>query len=442
MTQLIGILSIITVLLLLVILYWPVLRDRSGDDFYRTGMTREKERSTREEFLHRRIADLDLDRDSGKLSPEEHEELVRPLREELASIQSDARTIAQKKSSGGIIRSSAVFFSLLVAAVTPLSLHAAPVTVEGRILNGTTGQLARVDQLELIKIDNGMQVVETLKEAGPNFRFKQVEQAGAPLLVRATHEGDSFISVIPPQESDGPQQKPIRTDITVYDRGARLEDMTFHSGLQVSKLRNGLNVTLVYAIDNKSKPGRSFDISDLTFPVPSDAKNLRVSVAHQSSGMPVNLEPEIVSGGIRLRRALRPGMSELSIQFNTETHVLKDRVDFTKNLLVNGRGDRPFFRVLIWRPADAIPEIKGGTARELDIPKLGKALQVVYDTDEVTFDFKAGGIWFDNPMDSDENPIFDHPYKSGIGLLFSLTILLLLLSILTGSKFRLTRDER
>lgn len=439
MTQLIGILSVIVILILIAFLFWPVLRDSPGDDFYRTGITKKKERQTRKEFLLRRIADLDLDRDSGKLSAEEHAELIRPLREELDAIVAAARADAGKDDSHDQRFRAPVALLFLFVGMAP-ALRAAPVAVEGRIINGTTGQPARVEQLELLKIEEGMQVVETLKAAGPNFRFAPIEQAGAPLLVRATYAGDSYISVIPPVARPG--QKTLQTDLTVYDRGARIDDIEFHSGLQISRLREGLDVTLVYVINNNSKPGRSFDISDLTFPVPADAKELRVSIAHQSGGMPVTLEPETATGGIRLKRALRPGTSELSIRFLTDTHIFKDRVDFTKDLLVNRGEGRPFFRVLIWRPADAIPAITGGKGKELDIPNLGKAMQIVYDEDEVVYEFNTGGIWFENPMASDENPIFDHPWKSAIGVLLGLTMLLIFLSILTGSNFRLRRIEK
>jgi cytochrome c-type biogenesis protein CcmI len=247
MTQLIGILSVIAILILIAFLFWPVLRNSSGNDFYRTGITKKKERQTREEFLLRRIADLDLDRDSGKLSAEEHAELIRPLREELDAVAGAARADVGKNDSRDQRSGAPVALLFLFAgmALAP-ALHAAPVAIEGRIINGTTGQPARVEQLELLKIQEGMQVVETLKAAGPNFRFTPIEQAGAPLLVRATYAGDSFISVIPPVERPG--QEALQTDLTVYDRGARIDDIEFHSGLQISRLREGLDVTLVYAL--------------------------------------------------------------------------------------------------------------------------------------------------------------------------------------------------
>ncbi|PKL31655.1 MAG: c-type cytochrome biogenesis protein CcmI, partial [Spirochaetae bacterium HGW-Spirochaetae-10] len=240
MTQLIGILSVIAILILIAFLFWPVLRDSSGNDFYRTGITKKKERQTREEFLLRRIADLDLDRDSGKLSAEEHAELIRPLREELDAVAGAARADAESADAGktdGRTRTPVALLFLFagMALATAPALQAAPVAVEGRIINGTTGQPARVEQLELLKIQEGMQVVETLKAAGPNFRFAPIEQAGAPLLVRATYAGDSFISVIPPVERPG--QEALQTDLTVYDRGARIDDIEFHSGLQISRLR-------------------------------------------------------------------------------------------------------------------------------------------------------------------------------------------------------------
>ncbi len=433
MTQLIGFLSIIAILALLMFLFWPVLRDSSGNEFYRTGMTKKKEWQTREEFLRRRISDLDLDRDSGKIGPDEHEQLVRPLREELKAI---AEERAQNSQRGG---PAAILLVLVAMTWMAGPLHAAPLEINVQITNGTTGRPTGVEQIELLRIQEGMQPLQTFSDAGPRVSFEPVEMTQAPLLVRATFQGDSYISVLRPGQQ--PDSQSITTQITVYDRGASLDDIDFNSGLQISRLPDGLDVTLVYAANNRSKPARAFDISGLTFPVPDDVADLNVNITHSTGGMPVPVEPERVPGGIRLNRALRPGMSQLSIRFKTDSHVFTDRVDFIKEQLAKQGKDRPFFRMLIWRPADAVPTITGGTGKEIEIPDMGKALQVVYDEDEVQYHFNRGGVWYENPMATDENPIFDHPWESAIGVLLGLTLLLLVLSILTGSGLRLTRNS-
>ena len=348
-----------------------------------------------------------------------------------------ATTTNQKKSQN----LTAVFLILITGwlLMPAMTIDAAPITVTGSIQNGTTGQPVTIQSIELLKIEQGMQLIESLPNAGPTFRFSPVEQAGATFLVRATYNHDTFISVLRPAQD--PNQNIIATNITVYDSGARLDDIEFHSGLQISRLKQGLDITLVYAINNHSKPGRTFDISGLTFPVPKTATDINVSITHESSGMPVTAVPTSVDDGIQIKRLVRPGTSELSIRFKTESHVFEDRIDFTKDLLVNRDKGREFFRVLIWRPADAQPEITGGQTKVLDIPNLGKAMQVTYQNDKVTYHFNQGGIWYDNPMTSDENPIFDNQIKSTAGIVLTLLLFVLTLSFLAGSGIRISRNK-
>lgn len=325
-------------------------------------------------------------------------------------------------------------------------LYAAPLTIEGRIQNGSTGQFAKADNLELIKIEEGMQVIQTLKNVGPAFKFEPVELTGAPLLIRATHNNETFIAALQPPTSVN--QTKLTREIVVFDDGAKLSDISFHSGLQISRLKDGLDVNIVYAIANHSKPQRTFDLTGLQFPVPKEAKDLKINLTHEDAGMPVNLSPKLSDAGdsVELKRKIRPGTSELSIRFKLDSYVFNDRVDFSKELLVNrsnkkdAKTTNSFFRVLIWRPANAMPKIEGGESKELEIPNLGKAVQVFYNKDTVTYTFDQGDVWFDNPMASDDNPIFDKTYKTVLGVILALFVLFVLLSIIAGSRIRLSRQ--
>lgn len=357
--------------------------------------------------------------------------------------KTDSKSENQSKTKSKTMVTLLLAFASLFAADF---LYAAPITIEGRIQNGSTGQFAKADNLELIKIEEGMQVIQTLKNVGPTFKFEPVELTGAPLLIRATHNSETFIAALQPPTSVN--QTKLTREIVVFDDGAKLSDISFHSGLQISRLKDGLDVNIVYAIANHSKPQRTFDLTGLQFPVPNDAKDLKINLTHEDAGMPVNLSPKLNDAGdsVELKRKIRPGTSELSIRFKLDSYVFKDRVDFSKELLVNrtnkkdAKNTNSFFRVLIWRPANAMPKIEGGESKELEIPNLGKAVQVFYNEDTVTYTFDQGDVWFDNPMASDDNPIFDKTYKTVLAVILALFVLFVLLSIIAGSRIRLSRQ--
>lgn len=332
------------------------------------------------------------------------------------------------------------------------------VQIYGSLQNGTTGQPVRVDRLELIRIDEreggerAMQSLQVLEPAGPVFQFRPVDRRGAPLLIRATRLGDATVQIVPlspesVRQGKAPLSVPVH--ITVFDRGATPDDVEIHSGLQVSRVKDGLDITLVYAIANHSRPPRSFAPGDLIIPVPADARDLNLTLTSRESGMPVTLKPIPVPGGVGFDHPILPGASELLARFRIDGYTYHDRIDFAKETERKAAGEKPagekagptFARVLIWRPPDAKPDVEGGTIHEFNIPDLGHALQVTYERDEVIYHFRNGGIWYENPMDSHSNPIFDNPWKTAVGLLAGLTILLLIVSILAGIQGRQERKS-
>lgn len=434
MTQLIGFAVILILLVLIMLLFRPILAGETGDEFFRSATSREKERSLRLACLEEDIEDLVLDHDSGKITDDEYRALSAPLETEAQHLKSLPRSGAAVliALAQGLL-SSAMLLAFLAPEGLAAQAHSAIVTVQGSIKNATTNQPTGADSVELLRVGQSMDSIETIEHPGASFRFRPVERKGAPLMVRVNFAGDRYVQIIPPPQKPEAGAVNASVAISVFERGAAISDMEFRSGLQVARVKGGLDVMLVYAAANRSRPMRSYFKEDLLLPVPEGAKDLKVTITHPSSSMPVPIETKPAPGGVLISHAMRPGTSELTARFHLEGRVYKDHADFSAT--PTKEGGMTTARVIIWRPHDAKPDIDGGTVETFEAQNLGEALQVTF-AEAATYSFTKGSVWYENPMDSHSNPIFDEPWKSGIGIALGLTVILILLSIMAGARSR------
>lgn len=296
------------------------------------------------------------------------------------------------------------------------------IVIRGRLVNGTTGAPVRAERLTLLRLSEGMQPLQTLNSAGPDFAFAPIPAPDGPHLIRAEFQGESYNQMIPP----APRFYRAPQTITVYDAGAKRADVQITAALQVTKVQNGLRVESMYIIANQSQPRRSFSTDDLFVYVPTGATEVRGGLRHESSQMaiPLQLTPSGKPGYFRLGRGFRPGSSELTISYLVEGELLTDQ------LLHDPAGDDNShkFRILLWRPQNARPIIQGGSVVQENIPGAGEALRVMYPpTGGVRYDFSSGDFLYDGPIE-EINPIFDTPLKAGVGLAGVTLLLFLILS--------------
>ena len=324
----------------------------------------------------------------------------------------------------------AFFFFLGPAAAQTVSL-------QGQIRNGTRGGTpAGVEELALISLDGGMQVLATQSNVGPAFRFDNVPaQRNGPLLLRARFQGDSFATMIPP--TPGALDRGIQ--VTVFESGASRSDVRITVALQVAKLpEEQLAVRKLFAVSNVSDPPRSFDAGDYAIYVPDGALELRASLVHESTRMPVDVQLRAGGEGrFLLDRTLRPGDSELTIEYTLDAQDFEDYMPLERE---RETPDPHSFTIVIWRPADARPEVSGGEVIQETIPDFGEAYRVVYRPAEpVHYDFQGGSVLVLNPLDAEFNPIFDHAGKTILGLFVVLGLFFFLISIVRASGLRIVR---
>ena len=295
----------------------------------------------------------------------------------------------------------------------------------GTIKNGSASLLRSLPDVELIRLSGGMELVEKTTPKGSSFVFSpiSVEELTSPYLVRVNYQGASYSHLIPPSEKFWKR----KLTLYVYDSGAELKDLQITSALQVSKKEGGLTVEKVFLIQNLSSPPRSFPLEQIYFFIPPNAKNIRAGIRYENKGVAIPLSPlRDNKQGHSFKHGLRPGQAELNIHYETYSYQLKDR----RRSPFQDRNSPK--QVLIWRPPDAEPKVKGAKYSVIDIPNIGPAYQIEYGAkNEVSYDFRGGSVLIEDPLNKDKNPLFDSPLKTIISVFVILVYLLLFVRFLT-----------
>lgn len=329
---------------------------------------------------------------------------------------------------------------LMLSSVPAYAQPGGDLVVSGTLRNGSRGDApAGAEELALIQLAGGMSILQTLKNPGPNFRFDPIPRPNVPLLLRAIYQGEAYTTMIPP----APQMQNRAQTVTVYDSGAPREQVAVQTALRVTKAGDGLQIEQLFVISNRSTPARSWSLRDYAIYIPDGAEDVQANLSHDSTRMPVpvNTEPYPEAGEhyVRLDRVARPGESQLQINYALKGVRFFDRLprhmdETTTNSNSTEVSDPQAFRIVMWRPENAEPNVEGGTVIPENIPGLGRAFRVVYPAAGLTYDFSAGGAFFGDPMKSDVNPIFDTKAKTWAGLVAAVLLFFLLISIFAPRK--------
>ena len=263
----------------------------------------------------------------------------------------------------------------------PLKQDSKKVQFKGVIKNGTGSTLKPIPNVELILLAGGMQLIEKAVPQKTSFVFLPVKEPQNPYLMRTVYQGASYSILIPPQKKFW-KRKHI---LYVYDSGAKLKDLQITSALQVSKKKQGLSVEKVFLVQNNSSPPKSFALEHIYFFIPPKAKNIQASIRYQNRGMPLPLAPLFHKQGYVFKHGLRPGQAELNIRYEITGYQLRDR------RWLPSQSKNKQQQVLIWRPPDAVPKVKGAKYSSIDIPNIGPAYQIENGAEnEIYYDFSAG----------------------------------------------------
>jgi hypothetical protein len=192
-----------------------------------------------------------------------------------------------------------------------LSTLASAATLRGTITNGTTGKPSAGDEVILIKLAAGMEEIgHAQTDAKGNFAFT-FDDADAPHLVRAVHQGVTYHTPAPPGTST--------VQVEVYDVSPKLADIHEVADVMYIQAKQGsLGITRLFAVDNASKPARTqMNDANFEFYLPEGAQ-IDEAQAQTAGGQGVNIQPTPQAGKGRYAFdfPLRPGQTQFQVSYH------------------------------------------------------------------------------------------------------------------------------
>lgn len=297
--------------------------------------------------------------------------------------------------------------------------------------NQTKSQPTKVETLELIEItEEGMKPLYHFDSVGPTFSFTINQQK--PFLIRVTYKGESYSMFLTEKDIN---QKLIKKRIDVFDTTSEIKKISIHSGMQILKNENGLEINLIYAIQNQDN--KAILPEGFYFSIPDNAKNIRSTLNYQFSQIPIRVNLREVEWNqkkyYKIDKAIKPGNSELIVQFEIDGYNFSNSIDPIWKKL-NSDLKKPFFRVFMWKPSDLTPKLLGGKIEKKQLQNLEDAYFIYYESDEIYLDFQEGGFIYSNPMKLSKNPFFDTTLKTTVALILGLLLTFLIVSLFPFSK--------
>jgi hypothetical protein len=206
------------------------------------------------------------------------------------------------------------FFGRLFATALLLSFAVAAAqagTVQGKVVNATTGQPAASVEVILIQLQGGMQPVSNTKtNAQGEFTFEHPGIGAQPMLVRAVYRGVNFHQPLPPGKAS--------LQVDVYDLSSDVKSILVPSHLVIFQ-PNGSTLTVAeqFLVRNETKPPVAYFRADGNFQVTIPEKaTLRQIAASGPSGMPVVQAPiELGKNKYAIAFAFRPGDNEVRLAY-------------------------------------------------------------------------------------------------------------------------------
>jgi hypothetical protein len=203
---------------------------------------------------------------------------------------------------------AAFVFTTIFALTAPLAFAQ---TLTGTLTNGTTHKPAAGDEVILIKLAQGMeQAGHTQANAQGGFSFK-LDDAKAPHLIRAIHEGVTYHRMAPPGTTS--------VDVQVYDVVRKIAGLTVTADVMRFQAQgNQLQGIRLFAVNNASDPPRT-QAGDQTFefylPPGSEVDQ---TMAMTANGQPINSPsiPQKEKNRYAFNFPLRPGETQFQVVYH------------------------------------------------------------------------------------------------------------------------------
>ncbi len=306
-------------------------------------------------------------------------------------------------------------------------IYSEKIIIEGMIINQTKKQKQNVEKIEIIALtEEGMNNLITKENQKADFSFSV--DSNSPLMIRVHYQNETYVSLIHQQEL---KKEKVFKQIPVYEVSQNIKDLSIHSGIQVLRTPEGLEMDLVYAIQNKTQPPYTIQISDPIFYIPENSEILSATFMDEAM-VPVNISlTHIKENQYSLKKSFKPGNSEINIKLKLKNYQFSFAIDPVFYLT---KQNHNFFKVLIWKPEDAIPEVYGAELEKKNIPNLGNVYLIHYKEEIAKFKFNKGSFFYSNPMEAYYIPIFDTWWKTLLAVILGIILFFLILSFISSLK--------
>ncbi len=205
--------------------------------------------------------------------------------------------------------------SALLGAILSLAVaSSAAQTLSGTVTNGTTGKPAAGDEVILINIANGMDVVASTKaDSRGKFSFKLTNSA-EPHLIRAVHQGVSYHQMAPP----GTNSVDISTEVEVYDVAEKVAGLSVTADVMRFQADGGtMQGVRLFVVSNTSSPAKTqMGDRNFEFNLPAGAKIEQLQ-ARAPNGQPISADatPESEKNRYAIAFPLRPGETQFQLEY-------------------------------------------------------------------------------------------------------------------------------
>jgi len=184
-------------------------------------------------------------------------------------------------------------------------------TLTGTVTNGTTNKPSAGNEVILIRLASGMEeAAHTKTDAQGKFTFT-FDDANAPHLIRAVHQGVTYHQMAPPGTNS--------VSVQVFDVSKKVEGVHAVADLMYLQTSQGqLGVTRIFAVDNTSSPPRTqMNDANFEFYAPENAE-VDDAQAQTAGGQPVRTSPtpQAEKGRYAIVFPLRPGKTEFQVTYH------------------------------------------------------------------------------------------------------------------------------
>lgn len=211
------------------------------------------------------------------------------------------------------MRRTRFLLTIVACALFLQSGAARAFTINGRVVNGTTGERNVSIDVTIVNPSGGMAREQIVRAENGVFSATDLNDSSPIYLVRVDYKGIAFTEMVRPTDDDA------NIVVMIYEPAESWDGIRVSIPHVVAR-RHGdhLEVEQLYQINNVSNPPRAIPGGDLAFRYRIPEDKIEITSLYVSAlGMPIERAPEPTGdpGIYRLSYPIRPGITRVGLSF-------------------------------------------------------------------------------------------------------------------------------